>query len=303
MNTVVNLDELQSYFTGEIRENELLKFHTGFRIGGPAKVLLIPRGIEDLRLAITWVGKRCIPYQVIGNGTSVLSHPAGYDGWVIKLANVLNHIQIKGTRVYAGAGATMTALLRHTIAHSLTGLENWWGIPTTIGGWVVKMGRCKDPELDHLIQEVYVMEPDGLITRWIEPSQLFNDETQDFKRIIVEVVFNLNHGEREEIINKIQNRQDEWRFVTQNHFPMAGPVFFSTERDLTEVFVKHEVSGLRRGQAAFLGIGSGYVANLGEAAYNDVLALLKDIREKIVIPDFNLREGLFLLKSREVMGC
>lgn len=300
--TMVNLEELQACFSGEIRQNEPLKYHTGLRIGGPAKLLLIPRGIEDLRSAITSAGKNCIAYQIIGNGTSILAPPEGFDGWAIKLANVLNHIRVTGRRVYAGAGATMTSLISQSINHDLTGLEEWWGVPTTIGGWLVRMGLAKRPELDHLIQEVYLMEPDGLISRWIEPSQLFDLDRQTMG-VVVEVVFNLQTGNQREIVHRLNQQRADWQFLTQTDLPLAGPVFLPDTNDLTSLFLKKNLSGLRKGQAAFLGVRNGYFANLGGATYNDVLALLAEITEKVMESEFNFSEGLYLLKSREVIGC
>ncbi|AZR73035.1 hypothetical protein BBF96_06260 [Anoxybacter fermentans] len=299
------LDNLQSYFIGEIRENELLKFHTGFRIGGPARLMLIPKGIEDLRRAIVWAGREKIPYRVIGNGTSVLAHHDGYDGLVIKLVNVLNHIRIEGHRIYAGAGATMTALLRQAINHRLTGLERWWGVPSSIGGWLIRMGMAQAPELDYLIQEVYVMEPDGSITRWIEPSQLFvEDNSNIIKRVIIEVVFQLKPGDSEGTANKITARQVEWEFLTQICLPMAGPVFLTHYKDLTEVFIKTGILSLHKGRAAFLGIGNGYVANLGGTEYDEVLDLLEEIKERVTkLTDLKFRIGLSLLQTKEVIRC
>ena len=302
MTTMVNLEELESCFSGEIRKNEPLKYHTGLRIGGPAKLLMIPRGIEDLRYAITSAGKNCIAYQIIGNGTSILAPPEGFDGWVLKLANILNHIQVKGRRIYAGAGATMTSLIRQAVNYNLTGLEEWWGVPTTIGGWLVRMGSSKRADLDHLIQEVYLMEPDGLISRWIEPSHLFDLDRQTMG-VIVEVVFNLRTGVQREIVEQLNQYQADWQFLTQTHLPLAGPVFLSDTNDLTALFVTKNLSGLSKGQVAFLGVRNGYLANLGEAGFNDVLTLLAEIREKVMESDFTFSEGLNLLKSREVIGC
>lgn len=294
MNSIL---DLKPSLTGDIRLDEPLRFHTGFRIGGPAKVMLIPRGIEDLRQAIAWAGKQGVPIQVIGNGTSIICDQAGYDGLIIKIVHVLNHISIKGVKVYAGAGATMTALNRQAINWGLTGLEDWWGISSSIGGWLIRMGLAKNPALDHLISEVYVMEPDGYITRWIEPSQLFFKYNDDqLKKIIVEVVFNLKVDSQKQISEKIAKRQAQWDFLTQTCLPLAGPVFLSSENDFTEFFVQEQVSGLNRGKVAFLGVGNGYMANLGGGDYQDVLLLLSALKKKLNSNlKFNLIDGLCFL--------
>ena len=294
MNSILNL---KPSLTGDIRLDEPLRFHTGFRIGGPAKVMLIPRGIEDLRQAISWAGKQGIPTRVIGNGTSILCDQAGYDGLIIKLVHVLNHVSIKGSKIYAGAGATMTALNRQAINWRLTGLEDWWGVSSSVGGWLIRMGLAKNPALDHLIAEVYVMEPDGYVTRWIEPSQLFFKYTDDqLKKIIVEVVFNLKADSQKNITEKIAKRQAQWDFLTQTCLPLAGPVFLSVENDYTELFVKEQVSGLKQGKVAFLGVSNGYIANLGGGEYHDIISLLNTLKKKLKdVTKINLIDGLCFL--------
>lgn len=290
------LTELQPNFTGEIREAELLKFHTGFRIGGPARYILIPGGIEDLRQGIIWAQKKQIPYQVMGNGNSVLAHPDGYNGLIIKLVQVLNHIRIQDQKIYAGAGATISALLRQSVSHGLTGLERWWGVSSSIGGWLTRCGLAENPQLDRLIHEVYVMEPDGSISRWIEPSQLFIDGSLK-GRTVVEVVFRLCKGESEEVGQLIENRQQEWAHLTQMNLPMVGPIFLPTHSDLTGIFVKAKVSGLQKGKVAFLGIGNGYLANLGGASYADVNELFIEVKERVEgVLGFHLHDGIHRLK-------
>ncbi len=285
----------------EIRENEPLRFHTGLRMGGSARLLLIPEGIEGLRQAMVLSDRKNLPFRVIGNGTSVLVRPEGYDGMVIKMANVLNHIRIDKDRVYVGAGALMTTLLRQAMSHGLSGLEHWWGCPSTVGGWLTRMGLAKNPYLDHLICEVYVMEADGFVTRLIEPSQLFDDGYQS-QRVVVEVVFQLRSDSRDEMKRQIEKRQAEWSFLTQTQLPLAGPVFLTNEEDLTEIFVEKKVSGFRRGKAAFLGIGSGYVANLGDATYQDVINLLDEVKQKINDrQELQLIDGLSEIFIKEVV--
>ena len=296
------LSSLPENFSGEIKENELLKYHTGFRMGGPASLMLIPGGIGDLRQSLVWAGKNRIPCRVMGNGSSILAHPDGFKGLVIKVANALNHIRIKGKQIYAGAGASMRALLRKARNHGLTGLEEWWGTPSSVGGWFMRMGRVKNPHLDHLIQEVYIMEPDGSISRWIEPSKLFkNDGTLD--GVVVEVVFRLKTGIKEVMERRIQIKESEWDFLTQTDLPLAGPVFLSKE-DLTEVFIKAQVSGFKKDGVAFLGVGNGFIANLGNPGFQDLFNLIGEIKDKVSsIQQLDFKDGLSRLLVKEVIRC
>lgn len=278
----MNVAHLQTQIAGDLREGELLKFHTGLRLGGPAKWFVIPRGMEDLRQMIAWAGKAQIPFRVIGNGTSLVVGPEGYGGLIIQLAHVLNHIRIIDNRLYAGAGAMIPVLLRQAVSRGLGGLEEWYG-PMTVGGWLMRMGMAEAAGLDHLIKEMYIMEPDGSITRTIEPSQLFSRAAQrPAPEVIVEVVFQLQPEEPAVIAGRLEEKEREWRFLTQTELPLAGPVFLPFENRLTETFVASGVSGMVAGKAAFLGIGGGYIANLGGATYDHVQALIREVKEQVL---------------------
>lgn len=140
-----------------------------------------------------------------------------------------------------------------------------------------------------------MMEPDGSISRWIEPSQLFANGGLK-GRTVVEVAFRLQKGAPDEVNQLIERRQKEWAHLTQLNLPMVGPVFLPTHKDLTEAFVKAKVSGLRRGKVAFLGIGNGYLANLGGASFTDVNDLFSDVKERVEdVLGLQLRDGIHRL--------
>jgi UDP-N-acetylmuramate dehydrogenase len=290
----LNPVHLQTQIASELREGESLKFHTGLRLGGSARWFVTPQGMEDLRHIISWAGKSQIPFRVIGNGTSLVVRPEGYDGLVIQLAHVLNHIRMEENRIYAGAGAMMSVLLRQAISQGLSGLEDWY-CPMTVGGWLMRMGRADVADLDHLVKEMYVMEPDGSITRTIEPSQLFSRAPAEgtAPEVVVEVVFQLQPEEPEVMAGRIEAKEREWKFLTQTQLPLAGPVFLPTEDDLTERFVESGVSGMLAGKAAFLGMHGGYIANLGGATYDDVLTLMTEVKKQVLEKTgIHLQEGL-----------
>lgn len=289
----MNLAYLQTQIAGELREEEPLKFHSGLRMGGPARWFVTPKGMEDLRHIMGWAGRSQIPFRVIGNGSSLLAQPEGYDGLVIQVAHVLNHIRIEENLIYAGAGAIMSVLLRQAVYGGLSGLEEWYG-PLTVGGWLMRMGMAEVAGLDHLIKEMFVMEADGSVTRTIEPSQLFSHEAEGMAhKVVVEVVFQLQPENPETVASRIEAKEMEWKFLTQTRLPLGGPVFLPTEKTLTETFVESGVSGLVVGKAAFLGVNSGYIANLGGATYEDVLMLIMDVKQQVMEKTgIHLHEGL-----------
>src|SRR3990172_12261848 len=82
---IQSLDQIKEVL-GPLRvyENEPLKKHTYFKIGGPAKLFFEAKSVDDLKLALETAHSSKIPFMVLGGGANVLVSDKGFDGFVIK---------------------------------------------------------------------------------------------------------------------------------------------------------------------------------------------------------------------------
>lgn len=117
-----------------IKENESLKNHTTFHIGGPAKYFVIVKTVDEVKEAIEWAQEKKIDYRVIGGGSNILVSDNGYDGLVIKYFG--GDIRIDGDEMAVGAGTALVQAMNESLKVGLSGLEWAIGIPGTIGGAV-----------------------------------------------------------------------------------------------------------------------------------------------------------------------
>lgn len=78
----------------KILKNEALKLHTSFRVGGPAKVYVVPEDIEELQKLIRFLYEEKLPYDIIGNGTNLLVSDAGVDHVVVEIGRALEGIEL-----------------------------------------------------------------------------------------------------------------------------------------------------------------------------------------------------------------
>ena len=78
----------------KVLKNELLKQHTSFRVGGPAKVYVVPESIEELEKLIHFLYEEKLPYDIIGNGTNLLVSDAGVDHVVVEIGRALEEITL-----------------------------------------------------------------------------------------------------------------------------------------------------------------------------------------------------------------
>src|SRR3989344_6173113 len=131
-----------------VYENEPLKKHTYFKIGGPAKLFFEAKSVSDLKLALETAFKFKIPFVVLGGGANVLVSDTGFGGLVIKnKADGIKLVGLKGTinkngrgiksaLVWTGSGTSMNQLARFTIDQGLEGLEFLLSVPGTVGGGI-----------------------------------------------------------------------------------------------------------------------------------------------------------------------
>ena len=101
---------------GEVRFKEPLSFHTSLRIGGPADIFIVPQDVEDIRLALSFAEREQLSLDVIGGGNNLLVSDRGVRGVVLKLEGCLGRAEFNGEEAVAGAGVSLSALIREAAA-------------------------------------------------------------------------------------------------------------------------------------------------------------------------------------------
>lgn len=101
MSSIVEIDkvnELRRVFRGTLMQNEPMKNHTSFRIGGPADILVEPDDLESLKNVLRFAHDRSIPLSYIGNGSNLLVKDSGIRGIVVKVANGFDWMTVEAHR-------------------------------------------------------------------------------------------------------------------------------------------------------------------------------------------------------------
>ena len=105
-----------------------------FATGGVARYFAEPETAEQLQEALAFATTEHLELFVLGSGANILISDKGFDGLVIH--SQLNYICAADNQVTAGAGITMHELIDYCLEHNLLGLEEFSGIPGTVGGSV-----------------------------------------------------------------------------------------------------------------------------------------------------------------------
>lgn len=258
-------------------ENESMKKHTTFKIGGEAEVYVEPTA-EDLKKLLSFCREENIKTTIIGNGSNVLCSDKGIKGVTICIAKPMSGIFVEGKEIYAEAGALLGKVARTAASESLSGMEFAAGIPGSVGGAVLMNAGAYDGEIKDILISVDIITPDGDVLTF-DASDLglsyrhsFLMETGD---IIVGARFLLNSGNESEILSKIQELNQRRIDKQPLEYPSAGSTFKRPEGYFAGKLIQDsELQGYRCGGAEVSKKHAGFVVNVGDATASDVLTVM-----------------------------
>lgn len=122
-----------------IQRNVPLADKNWFRTGGAANYYAQPTSPDEFAQALAFAQSNSLELFILGEGANILVSDAGYPGLVIR--PFLKEISIADEQgnvalVSTGAGVTIPDLISYCLEHNILGLEEFSGIPGTVGGSV-----------------------------------------------------------------------------------------------------------------------------------------------------------------------
>ena len=139
-------------------------------IGGPARAFARPETLRQLEQLVAWAEAAALPIVVVGLGSNVLAADSGVDALVLRLSGELASVEIDGTRLVAGGGATNAVALHRARAAGLGGMEFACAIPGTAGGGVRMNAGAYGRDWSDIVERALVVTPVG--TGWQSCDEL-----------------------------------------------------------------------------------------------------------------------------------
>lgn len=277
-----NLRDVVDGVAGEVRFHAPLRDLTSFRIGGPADVLVVPRDLDALVRLLRQADRAKCPVFVVG-GTNLLVRDGGIRGLVVSLSQ-FTRITDEGEGVlYAEAGVGMPSLMQYATRRALSGLEWAAGIPGTVAGCVIMNAGTRLGEMRSAVKAVRVVSPKGVIGDHPASALRFGYRRATVPRgVIAGVWLQLKPAAREQI-GKVVKDYLHYRKATQPlTLPNAGCVFKNPEDVPAGKLVEEAgMKGVRVGDAQVSPKHGNFVVNLGRARADDVLALVRKVRQAV----------------------
>ena len=266
-----------------LRENEPMKAHCSFRIGGPAEAFAEPA--DEAELAALWKYLRKIgaPAAVIGNGTNLLVHDEGVRGVVIRLGDRFSAIRRTPDGLSAEAGVTLARLATAAKEQGLAGLEFAHGIPGSLGGAVMMNAGAYGGEMKDVVTAVRYLDADGAVRETAEPGFAYRrSRFTDSADVILGATVRLSEADPAAIHARMMELWAKRSASQPLDRPSAGSTFKRPAGGYAAAMIEGaQLKGLRVGGAQVSETHAGFVINTGNASFADVAELMARIQDAV----------------------
>lgn len=267
-----------------------LKPYNSLRLESTAALMVFPHSINGLVEVME-------KYQdekeifVIGKGSNTLFKQTYYsEEYLFLNLKLLDNMEVNNDEIFVECGATLSDLVWFGIENSRVGYEFMEDIPGTVGGAILMNAGTYRNYIGDLITSVtyYDMEENQVKTRKKQEGDFGRRRSfwSGKNTILLSCTLIAERGEYLEALEEVQ-RIKKNRFMKQpRNFPSAGSVFVRPKVDLKDMVVwelldKVGLRGYSQGGAAFSEKHPGFIINIGDATYDDIIFLIELAQTKV----------------------
>ena len=277
------INELKKIKCKKIYNIELQKY-TSYKMKGKAKVLVIPDNEKELISLLKLIKEKKYKYKILGGGSNLI-FDGDYDGILIKL-DKFDKLEINNTKITVGSGYNLMKLALKLSRLGLTGIEFATGIPGTVGGSIINNSGAYKSDMGYIVESVLVLTPDLEIKRMYNKELDYHYRTSFFKNnpgyVCLEANIVLKKGNKEEIINIIEDRKKRRIMSQPLEFPSAGSVFRNPVDNFAGKLIEDiGYKGKIIGGAQVSEKHANFIINTGGCTGKDIIKLITEIKEKV----------------------
>jgi UDP-N-acetylmuramate dehydrogenase len=286
-----------------IQENIPLKDKNWFQTGGPARFYAAPRTADEFQQALAYAQQHNLATFILGAGANILISDAGFNGLIIhpKMVDITQRKENGTAYVTAGAGVQMSDLITYCLNNTITGLEEFSGIPGTIGGSVYINLHYFEFLLEHFLLEAQVMHKQTCVVETV-PTSWFEfgynkSRLQQHEYYLLSATFKLKastpleaayaHGRAVEIARHRAKRYPATHTCGSffRNFHEHEVTLMSNNKKMIYVAYyldKIGVKGtLRSGDALVSHQHANMLVNCGQATSTDIITLARTLQEMV----------------------
>jgi UDP-N-acetylmuramate dehydrogenase len=274
--------ELGRVLGERLRVDEPMARHTTIGVGGPARVMALPRSSAEVARIVRCAVSHGLPYLSVGKGSNLIVRDGGYEGVVIKLAEHMTRVRLNQATVFAEGGASFAALARKMTKQGRSGLEFGIGIPGSVGGAVRMNAGAFGGEVADVLTRVRIVDPAGR-ARALRASEIefsYRRTSLDPSAVIVAATFRCAPGQiRQDVYDRSIGRK-QTQPIWERSF---GSTFVNPPgRYAAEMVEGCGLKGKRIGGAMISELHANFIINVdGRATAADVEALIEMAKSEV----------------------
>ena len=278
--------EIKNLVSSKILINESLKKYTSFGIGGNASFYIFPKNEKDLKNILKYSNINNIKIFFIGSGSNLLVSDNGFDGIIICLRKTFKNFTVNDKlEATIGTGVMLGNMVKILSKKSIKGLESLIGVPGTLGGALIMNAGAYGMEISNNLVSIKVIEMDGT-------DKIYNKKDLEFSyrfssipknEIVVEANFKFELGDIDNIQDKKIEASNQRKEKQPLKFRSAGSIFKNPSSKIAAGYLidKANLKGMRIGDAEISIKHANFIINHGKASSNEVLKLIKIIKNKV----------------------
>ncbi|RUO37109.1 UDP-N-acetylenolpyruvoylglucosamine reductase [Aliidiomarina taiwanensis] len=266
-------------------ENFNLKEYNAYQIEAVCKKAYFPESENDIIHLLNKL--KYTNFHILGNGNNIILAKDYYDVPFIILNKCFDNISIEDGMIAVESGATLKSICTFALRKELTGLEEFYDIPSSVGGAIVmNAGNDKSEIKDTLIKVRYVDSVSGdvheKLTEEIEFSYRNSLFQQNKELIILKAWFKLLGGNVYDINKRMQESKRKRWLKQPRELPNSGSVFKRPEgKYVGPMLDELGFKGFTIGGAQISKKHSGFIVNVGNATGRDVLGVINEVQLRV----------------------
>lgn len=287
-----------------IQEQVPLADKNWFGTGGSARYFAQPQTADQMAAALQFTNEHNLALYMLGSGANVLISDAGFDGLVInpQLTYVSHtHGSGKDIELTVGAGMPLDKLIAFCLRNNVLGLEEFSGIPGTVGGAVFINLHYFEFLLSQFLVRATVIEKSTGVISTVDNSWFAfgynSSRLHERKHILIDATFALKRGD-DVATAYAKGRHDEIVRHRAKRYPIKGTCgsffrnFYENEVSLVSegkkvIWVAYYLDKI--GVKGALSVGDAQVShqhanmivNRGAATTADIIAVARQMQERV----------------------
>ncbi|MFV0221281.1 UDP-N-acetylmuramate dehydrogenase [Empedobacter falsenii] len=226
-------------------------------------------------------------YILLGSGHNIILSKDYYEDPIIIFNGNYNLINCEANELEVEAGALMEDVSKIALSNSLSGLEIFYDIPSSLGGAVVMNAGANGEEIKDVLVKVRYLDLQDLLIKEIYKEEISFEYRNSFfqkntDKIVLKAWLKLNYSDFDKIEEKMHTIKVQRWEKQPKEFPNAGSVFKRPKGYFVGAIMDDlKLKGFAVGGAKISEKHGGFIINFNQASGKDIIELISAVNEKV----------------------